>query len=926
MSSLEIICERLRGVFESRAETKEGLALSEVSTLLRMTETLDCALRSGGARTEKFKTDFQYRPIHVSGHETPLSVAAELRRFSESLRGTVESLESEFCAVGQSLDFSGLLSMIFSPFFGSKVKFMIVSRSVEYRDFNLANIKTSGFSPQTVFDILDQVLSFEDPFTLCEIPKNLLDLLKGHIRLNSHMKYFGISFMVSQTRKTTESTVIYLLETPSGFAPAVVDFFRSKVFEGFVSGALNCAYRCLVLPETEGSRGTAEKLLADLLSAFVFLGLQTLKFNHATSETPRTFQFSGEEGSAVVKVKSLDFGLVPNDPEPRDPKGMSEEVAGQFRQLIRSLEVWLLELAARKSAKEFCRFEVCAKGVVSSVYVSDEGPAEKFIQNHESFLPGKTLLYYLKTPSLLESILRECAYDRLVSEKSCVRKFLFKNIKLKVTPLRLLGTSATPLFSVKLFTNTSLQALMDDQTEGNGNMIFCVPSRIFDAESENLDPPAETQASHLSEEESISEDPQPQNPSPENPTKSDSQPDLQDKENQTQNSPPRSEIAKSGPRFQHRKTKFLFHPTAGSVARTSVGGFITADRPTTRWLAPVAPERPAESMETLDPGRGLKRGSVLTRRSMRKNEDEGPSAELDKTELFSTFPDLLDRETSLLQWALHMMGASGLRLDESKLRRFLRAAQALHDSQNNAFHNFSRAVSSLQFVFRVVESEEGRRHLDEVACLAALFAGLVNNLDHPGVNNYFHTATVTPLALKYNGISVNENHHAATAFRLLLEPQNNFVSFLSPAEFARFREMVIESILATDPSNHFELLAKLQNLYEVTSQAEKTLLLAGLLHFAELSYAAKPSGQAIRWNQRLFSEQLKQLAEERKRSIPVSPALAQLEVPANKAFNEVLFLQKIARPLAVCMNRLFQGRFVEDIANLDENIVYLQSL
>lgn len=61
----------------------------------------------------------------------------------------------------------------------------------------------------------------------------------------------------------------------------------------------------------------------------------------------------------------------------------------------------------------------------------------------------------------------------------------------------------------------------------------------------------------------------------------------------------------------------------------------------------------------------------------------------------------------------------------------------------------------------------------------------------------------------YNDRSVLENHHAAAAWRLLLsDPKCLFLSALEPAEFKRFRFLVIELILATDLKRHFEILAE----------------------------------------------------------------------------------------------------------------------
>jgi high affinity cGMP-specific 3',5'-cyclic phosphodiesterase 9 len=50
-----------------------------------------------------------------------------------------------------------------------------------------------------------------------------------------------------------------------------------------------------------------------------------------------------------------------------------------------------------------------------------------------------------------------------------------------------------------------------------------------------------------------------------------------------------------------------------------------------------------------------------------------------------------------------------------------------------------------------------------------------------GVNNSFLIAMRHTKALRYNDVSVLENHHCAIAFKLLLDPQNDIFELLSEA-------------------------------------------------------------------------------------------------------------------------------------------------
>ena len=61
-------------------------------------------------------------------------------------------------------------------------------------------------------------------------------------------------------------------------------------------------------------------------------------------------------------------------------------------------------------------------------------------------------------------------------------------------------------------------------------------------------------------------------------------------------------------------------------------------------------------------------------------------------------------------------------------------------------------------------------------------------------------------AICYNDRSVLENHHAAESWRLLCKNENNFIETLDVAETKRFRYLIIESILATDLKQHFDIM------------------------------------------------------------------------------------------------------------------------
>jgi hypothetical protein len=102
--------------------------------------------------------------------------------------------------------------------------------------------------------------------------------------------------------------------------------------------------------------------------------------------------------------------------------------------------------------------------------------------------------------------------------------------------------------------------------------------------------------------------------------------------------------------------------------------------------------------------------------------------------------------------------------------------------------------------------------------LGLLVACLCHDIDHPGNTNAFEVNVGSRLALKYNDVSVLENHHASTAFSLLQDPKFNIFVNVSAKEYPGLRKRMIKGILATDMVGHFEHM-KSMDIYLAQAKA-----------------------------------------------------------------------------------------------------------
>jgi hypothetical protein len=57
--------------------------------------------------------------------------------------------------------------------------------------------------------------------------------------------------------------------------------------------------------------------------------------------------------------------------------------------------------------------------------------------------------------------------------------------------------------------------------------------------------------------------------------------------------------------------------------------------------------------------------------------------------------------------------------------------------------------------------------LDDIEFASMIIGGACHDHEHPGVNNAFLIENREELAIKYNDVSVLENHHVASTFALI---------------------------------------------------------------------------------------------------------------------------------------------------------------
>uniref|UniRef100_A0A0N5AZ29 Phosphodiesterase n=1 Tax=Syphacia muris TaxID=451379 RepID=A0A0N5AZ29_9BILA len=204
---------------------------------------------------------------------------------------------------------------------------------------------------------------------------------------------------------------------------------------------------------------------------------------------------------------------------------------------------------------------------------------------------------------------------------------------------------------------------------------------------------------------------------------------------------------------------------------------------------------------------------------------------------------------------------------------------------SNPYHNATHAADVLQATSYFLDSPVVMQHVQDSHAIAALIAAAVHDLDHPGRGNPFLINTRQPLALIYNDQSVLENHHVAFAFQLTLQASNNANIFakLKREEFVAIRQAIVEMVLATDMSKHFEYLAKFQQAVinrptdapetDEDRNAVSLTVCRMMIKCADIGNPTREWALCQKWAMRVVEEYFEQTVEEREKGLPLTMEL-----------------------------------------------------
>lgn len=207
---------------------------------------------------------------------------------------------------------------------------------------------------------------------------------------------------------------------------------------------------------------------------------------------------------------------------------------------------------------------------------------------------------------------------------------------------------------------------------------------------------------------------------------------------------------------QQKKTEIFLHPNSNIPTEN-----------TTSIQIDVSPKKKIRRFLKLDLHKNKKNTSTSTNRN---NESE-KSVEINLNIHTNFLKISSSRKLKEIVWQIFVLSDTQELYKISRLvfDRFMNKVEHLYEHKSNPYHNFRHGITVMNILYHFIISPSvvEREFFSTLGSSSLLFAGLIHDLDHSGKNNNYEISSLSTLSIRYNDVSVLENHHVATAFDIL---------------------------------------------------------------------------------------------------------------------------------------------------------------
>eukprot|EP00742_Colponemidia_sp_Colp-10_P005836 GILJ01006243.1.p1 GENE.GILJ01006243.1~~GILJ01006243.1.p1 ORF type:complete len:834 (-),score=112.41 GILJ01006243.1:226-2727(-) len=221
----------------------------------------------------------------------------------------------------------------------------------------------------------------------------------------------------------------------------------------------------------------------------------------------------------------------------------------------------------------------------------------------------------------------------------------------------------------------------------------------------------------------------------------------------------------------------------------------------------------------------------------------------------------------------HLNFCSKFKISQEVLRNFLEQVESTY--QDLQYHSAKHGADVTNSIWYFLQYGKMVSYLPSIEVMATIVSSLIHDVGHPGVNNNFLAATKSDKAILYNDLSILENYHVSTAYRILKDDRSDIFANLSTADWKSTRKFIIQCVLATDTSKHFETLSQLRtriaaNDFKPEYHEDRMFVCSMALRVSDIGHCAKELPLHIEWSKRVQEEFYRQGDLEKSLDLPVS--------------------------------------------------------
>ena len=256
-----------------------------------------------------------------------------------------------------------------------------------------------------------------------------------------------------------------------------------------------------------------------------------------------------------------------------------------------------------------------------------------------------------------------------------------------------------------------------------------------------------------------------------------------------------------------------------------------------------------------------------------------------------------------------------------------------HYKPQTLYHNCLHGTDVTQscYIFFSHTNAEKIAKTNVLDLLSIFIAALGHDIGHPGLTNTFHINDSTDMAITYNDISVLENFHASTLFKIIRKSETNIFDKLTTIDYKIIRKRMICEILATDMANHGKVTSLIKSKISIsedgkdyklnlltgneqTKNDEQQCLLDFLIHLADLAHNTRLFRISLKWVELLSEEFWRQGDLEKKKNLPVSFLCDREDTDVPKS--QKGFISGFILPTFKCLSSIFPTlKFTVENAN-----------